>query len=138
MDISDYIAKHGKDSDKSISYLIEYHKRLALPGGCFILTILGLPLAIRTRPGQRSIGVPLGLIIFICYYVFLTVAQTVSEQGVIPIALALWLPNILFTGITIYILRFANRESTNSLIDLLLDMLAWIIKRLPQKRSAES
>lgn len=133
-DIRDYLALHDSSSEKSVEYLIEYHKRLALPGGCFILTILGLPLAMRTRPGQRSIGVPLGLFIFICYYILLTLAKTIGEQGSLPVTLALWAPNIIFAVITLYILRYANRESTNSVIDFLLDMVYTLIRRIPVPR----
>ena len=88
----------------------------------------------RTRPGQKSIGVPLGSLIFICYYVFLTIAKTISEQGTIPITLALWTPNIIFAIVTLYILRFANRETTNTSIDFILDIVHSSIKRLPKLR----
>lgn len=122
-EIRDYVASHGRESAASIARLIEYHLRLVLPGGCFILTILGLPLALRTRPGQRSIGLPLGLIIFICYYVMLTTVKSFSESSPLPVAITMWIPNVIFAGLTLYILRFANRESTLNLIDFFLRII---------------
>ncbi|MEW6520008.1 MAG: LptF/LptG family permease [Thermodesulfobacteriota bacterium] len=122
-EIRDYVKAHGRTSPASISRMIEYHLRLVLPGGCFILTILGLPLALRTRPGQRSIGVPLGLIIFICYYIMLTTVKSFSETSPLPVAFTMWLPNFIFGIVTLYILRFANLESTLSLIDFFLRII---------------
>jgi lipopolysaccharide export system permease protein len=131
-EIRDYVASHGRKSAESISRLIEYHLRLVLPGGCFILTILGLPLALRTRPGQRSIGVPLGLIIFICYYVILTTVKSFSESSPLPVALTMWIPNLIFGVLTLYILRFANLESTISLIDFFLRIIHRMQSILPR------
>ncbi|MCK9295692.1 MAG: LPS export ABC transporter permease LptF [Desulfobulbaceae bacterium] len=131
-EIRDYVAAHGSKSAESISQLIEYHLRLVLPGGCFILTILGLPLALRTRPGQRSIGVPLGLIIFICYYILLTTVKSFSASSPWPVAITMWLPNIIFGGVTLYILRFANRESTLNLIDFFLRIIHRVQSILPR------
>ncbi|MBI4792531.1 MAG: LptF/LptG family permease [Deltaproteobacteria bacterium] len=123
-EIRDYVAAHDRESAESVSRLIEYHLRLVLPGGCFILTVLGLPLALRTRPGQRSVGVPLGLIIFICYYILLTTVKSLSENSPMPVALTMWTPNLIFGVLTLYILRFANLESTSSLIDFFLKIIA--------------
>jgi lipopolysaccharide export system permease protein len=131
-EIRDYVKAHGRKSPASISRMIEYHLRLVLPGGCFILTILGLPLALRTRPGQRSIGVPLGLIIFICYYIMLTTVKSFSETSPLPVAFTMWLPNIIFGIVTLYILRFANLESTLSLIDFCLRIIHRAQSMLPR------
>lgn len=131
-EITNYVAAHGRQSPESISQLIEYHLRLVLPGGCFILTILGLPLALRTRPGQRSIGVPLGLIIFICYYILLTTVKSYSADSSLPVAITMWLPNIIFGVVTLYILRFANRESTLNLIDFFLRIIHHLQDILPR------
>lgn len=129
-DIREHVEKHGRSSEQGVEYLIEYHKRLALPAGCFILSILGLPLAIRTRPGQRSIGVPLGLGIFFFYYIFLTIGKSLGEQGALPVLIALWGPNFIFVVATIYVLRYAGKESTNSVVDFLLGFIFTAQQRL--------
>ncbi|MBI5558571.1 MAG: LptF/LptG family permease [Deltaproteobacteria bacterium] len=122
--IREYVAKQDPGSRASIAGLIEYHLRLVLPGGCFVLTILGLPLALRARPGQRSIGLPLGLTIFIFYYVLLTTVKSLSGHIPVPVWVSMWTPNLLFGLFTLYVLRFANRESTINLIDFMLKTMA--------------
>jgi lipopolysaccharide export system permease protein len=117
-----YAEKHGPDSEKSISRTIEYHKRFALAGGCFILSIMGIPLAMRIRPGQRAIGMPLGLFFFITYYICITAAKVASEGGV-PVGLAMWMPNIVFLLFTLYLLNHAYREHPEDVLDHLLNIL---------------
>ncbi len=137
-DIRKYVAAHDDTSAKTRSLLVEYHMRLVLAGGCFILTLLGLPLAIRTKPGQRSIGVPLGLFIFISYYVVLSFVKGISETSSLPVIFAMWTPNILFGILTIYILRFAGRESTISIIDFLLHTIDRVQSSLPLPRKKDN
>jgi len=53
----------GKQNRAAASYLNEFHKRLALPVSCFILTLLGFPLGFLSGPRHKTIGIPLGLAI---------------------------------------------------------------------------
>ncbi len=125
------VDKVGADSEKGIGYLIEFHKRLVLPAGSFILTILGLPLALRSRPGQRPIGLPLGLFLFICFYILLTAAQSFCEGNILPVGLVMWTPNLLLGMLTFYILWSADKEKNLGLIDWFLKTLHWLVSHLP-------
>ncbi|MCK5195219.1 MAG: LptF/LptG family permease [Desulfobulbaceae bacterium] len=125
-----YAKKHGLDSEKSISRMIEYHKRLVLAGGCFILSIMGIPLAMRNRPGQRAIGMPLGLFFFVAYYICITAAKVASEGGV-PVGLAMWAPNIVFFLFTLYLLHRAHREHADDVLDRLLAIFLTIRRFIP-------
>ncbi|NOX25263.1 MAG: YjgP/YjgQ family permease [Deltaproteobacteria bacterium] len=98
-------ARSGAGSGKGAHFLSEYHKRLALPAGCFILTLLGLALALRGRPGQRNMAMPLGIGFFLLYFISLTMAENLSASAGIPVGLTMWLPNIIFGAITIAIMR---------------------------------
>jgi lipopolysaccharide export system permease protein len=102
----------GPNKEPGISFLIELHQRLSLPVGCFILTLLGLPLGFLAGPGRRSMGLPIGLGIFIAYYILLTAAKALSESLVLPVAPAMWGPNILFFPIMIYLLHSTAAETT--------------------------
>jgi lipopolysaccharide export system permease protein len=101
--------------------MIEYHKRLVLAGGCFILSIIGIPLAMRNRPGQRAVGMPLGLFFFVVYYISITAAKVASEAGM-PVGLAMWTPNILFFIFSLYLLNHAHSEHAEDLIDRILSL----------------
>jgi lipopolysaccharide export system permease protein len=91
--------------------LIEFHKRLVLPVGCLMISIIGLPLGLQARPGKKAIGIQAGLGIFVLYYVFFTFGKSSAEQGTLPVALAMWLPNIFFFCLAvIWIVRITNEQ----------------------------
>lgn len=99
----------GRDSRQGRKLITEYHKRLVLPVGCMILALIGLPLGLQAGPGKRGIGIPLGLIVFISYYVLFTFAKMLSTDTQIPIVIAMWAPNTFYfflTGLMIW--RTAN------------------------------
>jgi lipopolysaccharide export system permease protein len=101
----------GRDTKAGTALLIEFHKRLALPVSCFILTILGFPLGFLAGPRQRAIGMPLGLLVFILFYALLTAGQSFSEAMVLPVALAMWMPNVVFFLFTLVFIRSLARET---------------------------
>ena len=104
-------AKHyGEDTRKGITYLTEYHHRHVLPVGCFLLTLLGLPLGLQAGPGRKAAGIPLGLAFFVLYYVSFTAFRVMCEDGVLPVTLGMWMPNILFLLITLFVFRRVERE----------------------------
>ncbi len=91
--------------------LIEYHKRLVLPVGCLIISLIGLPLGLQARPGRKAIGIQAGLAIFILYYILFTFGKTLAEENVLPIALAMWTPNVLFLLLAIFwIIQISNER----------------------------
>jgi len=130
-------AKHGKNSAKGRPLLIEYHTRMALPVGCFILSILGLSLALLAKQGRRPLGVPLGLFFFVIYYVLFTAGKAGSESGQIPVLAGIWLPDILIGLFTIYLTRQVAGESGHSLFERFLTLVQDLFSRLPGIRARE-
>jgi lipopolysaccharide export system permease protein len=120
----------GRNSTRAATYLNAYHERLALPVSCFILTILGFPLGFLSGSRHRTIGIPLGLVIFILYYVLLTAAKTLGESLLVPSALAMWLPNLLFLLVTIYFVRIVAMESHNVFLERFYDLTHAILQKL--------
>ncbi len=101
---------YGRNTEKGTTMLIEYHKRLVLSAGCLILGLLGLPLALQSRPGARSSGLPLGLAFFVFYYILITAGKSISESGTLPVSVVMWMPNILFGLIAIYLIRKTGKK----------------------------
>ena len=99
-----------KNTEYKRKLLIEYHKRLVLPVGCLVLSLIGLPLGLQARPGKKAVGIQAGLAIFILYYILFTFGKTLAEEDVLPIALAMWTPNILFLLLAIYWIIQASNE----------------------------
>ncbi len=100
----------GRDSKEGRDKLVHYHKRLVLPVGCFILSLLALPFGLQARAGRGAIGIPLGLGCFILYYVLFTVGKNLAEDSALPVGLAMWTPNLIFFAVTVIILRQTANE----------------------------
>jgi len=112
----------------SIRYLTEYHHRLVLPVGCFILSLLGMPLGLQAKPGKKAIGLPIGLALFVLYYIVYTVAQVMVEDLILPLIPGMWAPNVLFLLLTLYVFYRTENERT-ILPSFLEDFLTLLMER---------
>jgi lipopolysaccharide export system permease protein len=90
-------------------YQIERNKRIANPLGIIILSFLGL--SVSSRKTTRGLGVHLFIGMGLAFsFIFLQQVSTVfSVSGGLSPVLGTWIPNLIFLGITIYMLRFAQK-----------------------------
>ena len=119
---------YGETTQHGVAYLAEYHHRLVLPTGCFILSLLGLPLGLQAGPGRKAAGIPMGLAFFVFYYVAFTTCRVMVEDMVLPLVLGMWLPNIIFAVITILVFWRVEQERP-IFPEKLADCIADIIER---------
>jgi len=77
-------------------YLIEFHKRIAIPFACVLFTFLGIPFIVRKKRTGKGLGLGIGVVIIFLYYVFFITLERVGKSGVFSPFLTAWLPNILF------------------------------------------
>jgi len=103
-------ARYGPKTEKGRDMLVQFNKRLVLPVGCLIISLLGLPLGLLAGPGKKAIGIPIGLGTFILYYVLFTTVKTMSEEGVGPVFVLMWIPNGLFLVGAIYSIHQVAQE----------------------------
>jgi len=92
------------------SYLVEIHKRFALPFVSWIFVFLGLPLGISTKKGGRTSGFTLSLAIILIYYVCLTMGEKTAMDGRISPFLGIWMGNILFGLFGLFLFYRSARE----------------------------
>ena len=83
--------------DDVIDARVELHRRFALPVACIMLALVGIPLGIATRKGGKSAGYVSGVFLaFFCYYLSLISLIGLAKQRTLPVAVAVWLPDIAF------------------------------------------
>ena len=96
--------------DDLIKYsLIEKNTRYAVPFSTFILTIMGLSLSSKKRRGGLGLNLGVGIALSFTYILFLRFSQMFVHTETLSPALALWLPNIIFGVITIFLYRIAPK-----------------------------
>lgn len=91
------------------NFEIEYEKRFSFPFAAFILTIIGVSLSSKKVKGGMGINLGIGLLLSCAYIIFDTISSTFTVNGSLPPMLAVWLPNILFSIIAIYLYRKAPK-----------------------------
>lgn len=84
-------------------FAIELYKRRATPFASFILTLIGVSLSSRKTRGGMGKYIGIGLVLSFVYILFLTVSQTFAINGNMPPLLAVWLPNIVFSVIGVFL-----------------------------------
>ncbi len=102
--------RYGRHTARGVKYLTEYHHRLVLPVGCFILSLLGFPLGLQAGAGKKAAGIPLGLAFFVLYYITFTVARVLCDDRAVPLVVGMWLPDILFALLTAVIFWRVDHE----------------------------
>jgi lipopolysaccharide export system permease protein len=93
----------------TIELEIEKHKRLAGPFSAFILTIIGAGLASRKIKGGLGLHLGLGLLLSFSYILFMQISTVFAISGTAPPYVAVWIPNIFYSIIALFVFRWASR-----------------------------
>ena len=88
---------------------IEYHKRIAMSFASFILTTIGLSLSSRKTKGGMGLHLGIGLALSFSYILFQTISATFAVNANLPPVIAVWIPNILYAGIAVYLYHKAPK-----------------------------
>jgi lipopolysaccharide export system permease protein len=90
---------------------VEWHKKIANSINIFILFLIGIPLGAIIRKGGFGAPFVAAVIFFVIFYVLITNFAKMSEQGKIIPAVGMWIPNLFFASIAIFLFYFANKDS---------------------------
>ena len=102
--LKDYIDKQKARGVANLQqFELEYEKRYAMTAAAFILTVIGLSLSSRKVRGGMGLNIGIGLMLSFSYILFMTVTQTFAVSGYTSPRLAMWIPNIIYTIIAIFL-----------------------------------
>lgn len=89
------------------TYLIEYHKRVALPLSCFIFVFFSFPVGMFSKRDGRVVGIFVGVLVSTIYWFMFFGGQIMGYKTDYPVWFSLWYPNFVFliVGLAIYGLR---------------------------------
>jgi lipopolysaccharide export system permease protein len=90
--------------------ITELRQRASVPWACVAFVLLGVPLAIRVKPTGKAVGfaIAFGLIFF--YYIMLKWGASLSQDGKSLGALIIFLPNIVISGVGVYLFSKILRQ----------------------------
>ncbi len=107
--LSEYINRQKERGVANIkSFEIENEKRYAMCAAAFILTVIGMALSSKKVKGGMGLNIGIGLVLSFSYILFMTVTSSFAVSGLTSPMVAMWIPNIIYSIIAIYLYRRAS------------------------------
>lgn len=88
--------------------IMEKYERYAYPFSAIILSLIGFSVSTRKRRGGTPLQIGIGLVIAFAYVLLVVTGQAISGDS-FPVWLTVWMPNIIFFGIAVIMLRIAPK-----------------------------
>ncbi|MBN1159536.1 MAG: LptF/LptG family permease [Bacteroidales bacterium] len=109
-ELNQFIKEQKLQGNQDISLsLLEKHKRFSFPFSAFILTLIGVSVSSKKVKGGIGMQLGLGLLISFAYIVFMQFSSQFAISGTLTPLVAVWIPNILFAIIAVFLFRLAPR-----------------------------
>lgn len=135
--LNEWVISQPRDNRERRYYnkvLTEYHRKFSLPFACFVLGLLGIPLGIKNQRSGRSGGFAISIVVLTIYNMFSVTGEGLAEKGRVLPLLALWIPNLILTLVTVYVIYKVGQELPFRGLEKLLDWgeigLSKLVKRL--------
>jgi lipopolysaccharide export system permease protein len=134
-ELSQKIEELRADPRARAPYLVERHKRFALPLAALVFALVGFPLAARSHRGGRSIALVGTLAILVSYYLTLTTLEGMAIRGAVFPWLAIWAPNAMFAAAGAALLFVTAREWRAPRMSVMWGALDTLWQSLPRPRA---
>jgi len=103
------IEEKEKGSNGIERFEVENYMRTAFPFSTFILTIIGVCISSRRVRGGIGLHLAIGLLLAASYMLFSQVSSIFAITGMMSPFIAVWIPNVLYSGIAFYLYRTAQK-----------------------------
>ena len=104
----DFLNTMQKDQQR---YLIEFHRKFALTFAIIILFFVGAPLGAIVRKGGFGAPVVIAALLFMVYFVLITIGDGLAKSGTISPFLGMWMASIILAPIAFWLMRSAANDS---------------------------
>lgn len=88
---------------------VEKHIRYASPFTIFVLVFMGVIVSARKSRGGTGFQIALGFLLAFVFILFFMLTRTFAEAGSLSPWLAAWIPNLIFTTISLGMYRYVPR-----------------------------
>lgn len=100
-------------------YLVEIHKKYAIPFACIVFVFIGAPLGIMARKGTFGIGASFSLGFFVMYWACLKAGENLADREMIEPWMGMWMGNIILGIVGLYLtVRTARENPTRDWLNL--------------------
>jgi lipopolysaccharide export system permease protein len=103
--------------DKRLVMAAELQRRWSTPLAPLLFALFALPFGIHSQRSGRSAGIIIGLLIYLCYYFLISLAETMAAEGAVPAWVSFWLIHLVLLVAGFYLLRCSSQEKPNQLVN---------------------
>ncbi len=93
-------------------YMVEVHKKYALPAACLVFVLVGAPLGMMARRGSFGVAASLSLGFFLFYWACLIGGEKLADRGLATPFLGMWFANILLCILGAFLTTRSMRETS--------------------------
>ncbi|KAB1156308.1 LptF/LptG family permease [Flavobacterium luteum] len=109
-DLIKFIDREKSRGNANINvYLTVLYKKYSVPVSAFILTIIAVAVSSMKRRGGMGLNLAIGILLSFSFVFFEKIFGVMAESSTMPPIVAVWIPNIVFGSLAIYLLRNAKR-----------------------------
>src|SRR2546422_7977029 len=116
------VIKYNRDQINQ--YVVEIHKKYAIPVPCIVFVFIGAPRGIMARRGTFAVAASMSFGFFLLYWASLIGGEKLADRAIIPPWVGMWGANILIGCLGIYLTLRMGRENPSI-------NWAWFRKFLP-------
>lgn len=96
--------------ERMAQYLVEIHKKAALPVACLIFILLGAPLGMLIRQGNLGFHTVLSTLLFTYYWITIIQGEKLADRLFIPAFVGMWFGNITLAIVGLLLLYKLTTE----------------------------
>lgn len=109
-ELNSFIEKEKDRGSGNINaYYVVLYKKYSIPISAFILTVIAVAVSSMKRRGGMGVNLALGISLAFVYIFVDKVFGTLAEKSTMSPFIAVWIPNIAFGLLAVYLLRNARR-----------------------------
>nr|MBU1328832.1 LptF/LptG family permease [Candidatus Omnitrophota bacterium] len=104
-EINNEIDRLGKYHVDTPSLITEFHRKISISFASLVFIIIGIPLGIFTRRGEKTIQFAIALGVIVVYYILMAASIALSLKGILNPGFWMYMPNIIIGAAGIVLLR---------------------------------
>lgn len=109
-ELNDFIEREKMRGSDNLEFcMIEKYRRVSFPCATIILTLIGVSLSSRKVRGGIGWHIGAGITISFAYILFMQVSNTFSTNSNLHPMIAVWIPNIIFLFLAVFLLLRAPK-----------------------------
>jgi lipopolysaccharide export system permease protein len=125
----------NKQKDIWRSDVERWHK-LTMAFSCLVFFLIGSSLGSIIKKGGFGMPVLVSISFFIFYYVLMQLGDKYAKEGLIPVIVGVWMPNLVLLVIGLFLMRKASNDARlfeNDTYNTIFSKISTIIKKLRKK-----